>query len=147
MTENTQERELVQGKVAAILNARELVINRGEEAGVRTGMKFKVLADKPTEILDPDTGDVLDYIDREKVRVQAMDVKPKASICKTYRIRSKGYSILSSTGDMIRELNTPSTSPETLRIQDSSLPPPLDEADSYVKKGDRVLELRSDELE
>lgn len=47
--------DLLRGKVALILNEREIVINIGAEQGVKPGMKFKVLADTPTEILDPDT--------------------------------------------------------------------------------------------
>jgi hypothetical protein len=35
--------DLIEGKVARILNSRELVINRGTEAGVKLGMRFAVL--------------------------------------------------------------------------------------------------------
>jgi hypothetical protein len=67
----------VEGRVANVLNARELVINIGRDDGVRRGMKFKVLADTPTEITDPETERVIGVIDREKVRVQATEVTKK----------------------------------------------------------------------
>jgi hypothetical protein len=34
---------------------------------------------------------------------------------------------------------------ETLKAEDSSLPPPLSEEESYVKKGDRVIQLLNDD--
>ena len=64
-------------RVAAILNARELAINIGSDGGVVQGMKFAVLAESPTIVTDPMTGDELDQIDREKVRVEAIEVSPK----------------------------------------------------------------------
>jgi hypothetical protein len=38
------EDKKIRGKVAQILNEREVVINIGKDAGVKIGMKFKILA-------------------------------------------------------------------------------------------------------
>lgn len=80
------ERKIV-GRVASILNAKELVINVGANQGVSPGMKFAVMAESPVSVTDPETGEVLDMIDREKVRVEAVEVREKISICRTYRTR------------------------------------------------------------
>src|ERR1051325_2006161 len=80
--------EPITGRVAQILNARELVINIGADAGVTKGMKFAVMSKAATEIRDPDTGEVLDTIDREKVRVRAIEVRPRITICRTYLVRT-----------------------------------------------------------
>src|ERR1700728_922295 len=69
------------GRVAQILNERELVINIGSQAGVSNGMKFAILAEAPLKIIDPVTKELLDTIDRTKVCVKAHEVKPKVSIC------------------------------------------------------------------
>ncbi|MBE7553223.1 MAG: hypothetical protein HS126_19305 [Anaerolineales bacterium] len=133
----------IMGKVATILNERELAINIGSKDGVTEGMKFKVLADQPADILDPDTGANLGSVEREKVRVMATEVNEKFTVCRTYRkeyipggpLHGTFSSLLKSYGltDPPREII------ETLRADDKSLPPPLSEEESYVKKGDRVI--------
>ena len=51
MTNNIQKQsEPIKGKVSGVLNERELSINIGTKAGVRVGMKFRVLADKALEV-------------------------------------------------------------------------------------------------
>src|SRR5438034_4073982 len=52
-------KEPIRGKVARILNARELVINVGLAEGVAIGMYFDVLDPKGEDIKDPDSGEVL----------------------------------------------------------------------------------------
>jgi hypothetical protein len=134
----------IEGKVSTVLNERELVINVGINIGVKVGMKFKVLADKMFEVKDPDTGKLLGTIDREKVRVQASEVSEKFAICKTYRQIRKGGGGL-YIPNLSEMLALSRTEPETLRAEDSTLPPPLSEEESYVKKGDRVIEIVSTE--
>lgn len=129
---------LITGLVAGVLNERELAINVGENVGVRPGMVFKVLADRPVEIRDPSSNDLLGMVDREKVRVKASDVQATFSICRTFRTRFVGSAFASSIAEMMgpaREI------PETLRADDSELPRPLSEAESIVKKGDRVVQV------
>lgn len=134
------------GSVASVLNERELAINIGAEHGVHEGMKFKVLAEKPTEILDPTTGEVLGELDREKVRVRILEVKEKFSVCRTYRKRLiKGNPIYDMLAMSSFRIEAPREVVETLKAEDSSLPPPLSEEESYVKKGDRVIQLLNDD--
>jgi hypothetical protein len=72
----------IDGKVAAILNDRELVINKGKNSGVKAGMIFGILEER--EIEDPDTKEELGSVEIVKIRVKVVDVKPKMSICRTY---------------------------------------------------------------
>lgn len=136
--EHLERNEPLVGRVAMVLNERELAINIGASDGVEVGMKFKVLADEPTEILDPETDELLGSIDREKVRVQAREVQERFSICRTYIIRRVGGGPFYGLSGL---LAPPREIPETLKAEDSSLPPPLSEEESYVKKGDRVVPL------
>ena len=46
--------EPIRGKVARILNSREMVINVGSDSGVAVGMRFEVMDAKGEDILDPD---------------------------------------------------------------------------------------------
>lgn len=73
----------ITGKVAAILNERELIINRGAEAGVKEGMKFRIVEPQVT-IKDPDTGEALGTLAHEKIRVGIVEVQPKFSKARTY---------------------------------------------------------------
>ena len=141
MTNNIQKQsEPIKGKVSGVLNERELSINIGTKAGVRVGMKFRVLADKALEVHDPETDELLGTIDREKVQVQATEVFEKFSICKTFRKFNIGGAGMSSLSYM-SSLFTPRREVyETLKAEDSTLPPPLSEKESYVKKGDRVMQ-------
>jgi hypothetical protein len=135
--------EPLEGQVATILTERELVINIGASHGVEPEMKFKVLAEYPTEVFDPETNERLGTVDREKVRVQATEVRERMSICRTYRIRyippGRWYDF--SVLDTARLFAPPREIPETLKVDDSSKLPPLPEEQSYVKIGDRVIQL------
>jgi len=146
VSSNMPEQQRLMGRVAQILNARELVINIGSENGVKPKMKFAILAEKPLEVRDPDTGDVLDVIDREKVRVEASEVRPKITICRTYRVKRIGGGALHASSIpslvSVASLFEPAREiPETLEAKDSSLPPPLSPEDSYVKIKDRVIQV------
>ena len=79
------EKKTICGRVAQILNSRELVINLGTEQGVEFGMYFDVLDPKGQEIKDPVTKKVLGSIDRPKVRVKVTKVQAKICIASTYK--------------------------------------------------------------
>lgn len=130
------------GKVAGILNERELTINIGEKAGVKVGMAFKVLAEAPIEVRDPETNTLLGHIDREKVKVKASEVFEQFSICRTYEqyyVSGTGLAAFAGISSIYGE--PARNEVETLKAEDSSLPPPLSEEESYVKRGDRVISI------
>ncbi|MCE5197552.1 MAG: hypothetical protein ABFD54_04215 [Armatimonadota bacterium] len=137
------ETKRLKGRVAMITSSRELVINIGQEQGVKQGMKFAVLAERPLEVRDPDSNRILDLIDREKVRVEASEVRELVTVCRTYRIRTiPGGSLYNSgIGEL---LQAPREVKETLAIEAASMPPPLPEKESYVKVGDRVIQTIDD---
>lgn len=130
------------GKVAALVNTRELVINIGSSDGVEVGMIFSVLSGNPIKILDPDTSEEIGEIDREKVRVKAIEVKPKMSICKTYKTYTVGgFGMLAALEPTFGLGQARRTVVETLKMEDAKLPPPLTPEESYVKIGDRVSQV------
>ena len=133
---DTNKTNTIEGRVAQILNAKELVINVGAEHGVVNGQKFAILAESPIEVRDPVTNHLLDTIDREKVRVEASEVRPNITICRTFRVFGSVFSGLQASKLMIEAMKD--SRPETLRIEDDATPPPLSEEESYVKVNDRV---------
>ena len=77
----------INGKVAAILNERDLVINKGHNDGVSEGLSFMVT--QPNfSIKDPDSGVELGVLAREKIKVKVFEVHPKFSVAKTYETYS-----------------------------------------------------------
>ncbi len=131
--------EPIRGKVARVLNSREIVINVGSVNGVVVGMHFDVIDPRGEEIRDPDTNEVLGSIDRTKVRVRITKVKGKLSLAST---QGQRVNVGGSLGDFGRLLMPPRwiTQYETLRMKDKNWDD-LDEKDSYVKIGDPVIQV------
>ena len=140
----------IRGKVARVLNDREIALNVGTVNGVSTGMYFDVVDTQYENILDPDTKEVLGSFERPKVRVKVTYVQEKVAIATTFRYRSesmksvipKGFDNL---GPFARSL-MPSgmlTQYETLKKEGRLGPEPkeLDEEDSYVRTGDPVVQV------
>lgn len=143
---------VIRGRVARVLNSRELVLNIGRLGGVATGMVFSVLDPKGEDIEDPETGEVLGSLKREKVRVTVTEVQDRLSVAKTFRkkkIRSSeggiglaglyGFNELSS----LLQSTLPAYRVETLRADEYDTEE-LDESESYVKGGDPVVQVLKD---
>jgi hypothetical protein len=139
--EHSMNQSLIQGNVAEILNIREVALNIGKNHGVTIGMKFKIV-DKSHEIKDPNTGEIIGNIDREKIRVKVTEIQDKLSIARTYETFSEGfpsglYEYLTNTS-----IVSQSTKVRTLRATDQKAPyDPLEERSSFVKVGDAVIQI------
>lgn len=90
----------VRGKVAMILNDREVVINRGKEHGVELGTRYKVV--ETVEVEDPDTKKVIGTIEREKIRFEIAHLEPAMSIARTYETYTYGVHPVSQVNESIR---------------------------------------------
>jgi hypothetical protein len=134
----------IKGRVARILNSREIAINRGAEHGVETGMRFVVLSEMGEDIEDPDTGEVLGSIYRPKVEVEIISVTAKLSIGRTFRKhrRNLGGSGIGSLGKAFEPPKWVSVT-ETLKTQERSWQD-ISESESYVKTGDPVEQVIDD---
>src|SRR5579862_1071556 len=115
MTQTDDER--IRGKVAAILSARELILNVGAEDGVEVGMQFVILNSKGVNVTDPDTGHVLGTVEVPKTVVKVVRVDAEhLSVARTFRT-VKGtpgmFAVVSSIS------GTPDR-PETLEIRSGS---------------------------
>lgn len=135
--------EPIQGAVAKILTARELVINRGSAEGVRRGMRFEVLDTKAENIKDPDTGELLGSIDRPKVQVEVTKVAEHLAIAATFRKKelNVGGGMMALTA-LARQFEPPKYEAkyETLKTNEATWED-LDESKSFVKTGDPVREI------
>jgi len=138
------------GKVAGILDPRELAINMGANAGVEVDMIFRILGE--SHLNDPDSGEELGgrY---EKGSVKVAEVKEKFAIgrtLKTCEVNIGGFGagvsdLLQSTISASAMLFAPPqwvARVQTLKYDTSGfeLPGREDETSIYVKVGD-VVEL------
>lgn len=130
--------EPIQGKVAKILNSREVALNIGGDAGVKSGMIFEIRMPREDVVKDPDTGDVLGVVNLPKTSVKINRVAPKFSVAATYR--SKRVDL----GGVSR-LQPPEweTRYETLKKEGSfeTGAEPLEAWDSYVDVGDPAVQV------
>lgn len=142
----------IEGKVAGIINERDLIINKGSDVGVSEGMKFRVVEGQ-VPIKDPDSGEELGCLDREKIRVRVVEVQAKFCIAKTYEtyvvnIGGEGVSFGFTGLDSFRRLlpRQEVTRVRTLRAADTINlgPMPMDEVGSFVKVGDSVKQVVDD---
>ena len=137
----------IRGKVARILNSRELVITAGSEQGVAIGMLFDILDPKGQEITDPDTGEVLGSIERPKIRVQVIKVYDRLSVASTFRKTEVNVGGLGANLDIqsigIYKLFMPPryiTINETLKTNENTWED-VAESENYIAIGDPVSQV------
>ena len=143
--------EPIRGKVAKILNTREVALNVGTQQGVQLGMVFNILAPGSGEVRDPDTGEVLGSVDLAKAMVRVNAAHEKFAVAGTFRSKRVNVGGTASAGiDLynhnIRRLFEPpkwETRYETLKVKGGfeAVTEQLDEDDSYVSVGDPVLQV------
>jgi hypothetical protein len=140
------------GQVAEILDLYSLIINRGQEAGVKEGMIFAVIG-FGGDVIDPESGQSLGPKPIEKLRVKVREVYPKFSIAETYRIvspRGGPGSLLSDLSQFPSPLSV-SQAEQFLRAHEpqrehiAGEPEPRDPTPTYptahVEVGDTVRQL------
>ena len=136
----------IRGKIAKIINSRDLAINIGSEQGVEVNMLFDVLTPRGYDIADPDTGEILGSLDVPKTRVKIKRVYPKLSVASTYRSTrvNVGGSGLGFTYSSLFQPPKWVNQYETLKTNDTTWEG-LEEVDSYVATGDPVVQVLSED--
>lgn len=144
----TIQSEPIRGKVAKVLSDREIVMNIGNKHNVQRGMFFDIRAAGDSEIIDPDTGEVLGEIDRPlvKARVKVTSVEDKFAVATTYRterVNVGGSSVLHS---LRIALGPPQWTTRVERIRSHERAEGvLSESERYVTIGDSVVQVSDEE--
>lgn len=127
----------IEGQVASVLNDEQLVINRGAYHGVKEGMRFAVLAAESLIIKDPETGDTIDEVSREKVRVEVTEAREKSCICSTYETYwTPSLRNLGMSADLFAD-----SVEVQMTFKSNDFPEPLAEAEKRINIGDQVREI------
>jgi len=123
----------IEGEVVDIINEYTVVINVGEEGGVRKGMKF-VIYTEAEELLDS-KGNSLGKLEIPKAEIEITHVQPKISIGKSGEIYTR-------TIEPLEHIRYPFGKPETITVRKKL---PIEkgditkrEIDMNVRKGDKV---------
>lgn len=132
----------LRGKVAALLNKREIAINLGAITGAQVGMRFAVLNPRGADIKDPDSGEVLGSVELVKAVVKVVRVEPQLCVARTFRV-IQGQTSPLNIFQAVTE-GRPSRY-ETLTIADYRGFEDMTPEESRVKVGDPVVEARGDE--
>ena len=134
--------EPIRGKVARVLNTREIAINVGTSQGVTLGMRFDVMDTNEMDITDPDTGKVLGSLERPKVRVEIIHVQEDLSVARTPET-TVNLGGTGTFGPFAKSLMPPNwvTRYETLKKTGKNTKEELDEEDSRVKIGDPIVQV------
>ena len=142
----TTRTEPIRGKIARIINAREVILNVGQDQGVRVGMTFDILTPRGFNIKDPDTGKNLGSFQRAKNRIRIIQTQDKLSLASTYRSRSVADALAEAFfGTRASQTATRRKNQfETLRT-DRDTWEDLPDEDSYVSEGDPVVQVFSDD--
>ena len=136
--------EPIRGKIARVLNTREIALNVGTAQGVTRGMRFDVMDTNEMDITDPDTGKVLGSLERPKIRVEIIHVQEELSVAQTPETSVNVGGTRTYLGPFARSLMPPNwvTKYETLKKTAKNTKEELDEEDSRVKTGDPIVQVR-----
>ena len=133
-------KELIEGRVAKVLNRRELVINRGSENGVEEGMKFGVI-EESEEVLDPETNSSIGTIRRVKIRVKVAHVQPQLAVARTYET----YDVPEASQFLLpfapSRVQTVTKVKSLSSSQESLADAAFEEGRSFVGIGDKVVQI------
>ena len=133
--------ELIRGKVARVLNSREVALNVGASHGVVEGMQFDVLDPELQNIMDPDTDEVIGSVNRPKVRIRVSIIQDRFCVAHAFRrkrvnIGGRGFLLDKSMFEPPKWV----TRVESLKTSEKTWED-LSEEDSYVKTGDPVVQV------
>ncbi len=75
--------EPIRGKVAQILDSRQVVLNVGSTDNVTEGMTFKIVNPKGEQIRDPDTQQILGSVESPRAFVRIIQVQENLAVATT----------------------------------------------------------------
>ena len=75
--------EPIRGKVAQILDPRQVVLNVGSSDQVAVGMSFKIINPKGEQIRDPESNQILGSVESTRAFVRVIEVQDRLSVATT----------------------------------------------------------------
>ncbi|GEO77660.1 hypothetical protein LCR01_21030 [Companilactobacillus crustorum] len=136
-------------RIAKIIDTTSVVINAGEDDGIKKGDKFQIIGKKGVEVLDPETGDFLGTLDDLKATIIANTVYPHMTIAESEKHKIPGMgnpSTLASTAltqgmfnSIPKELLEPHYVHEDLNVDKTQITGSFKKSDKPIQVGDLVV--------
>lgn len=136
--------ETITGKVAKVLNDREIVLNKGRRNGIEEGVYVGIVDSREYGIKDPDSNDNLGDLVRFKVSLRVTQVSETLSIASTYKVSKVNVGGHFNFGSM-KAFQPPEWVERVERIsyeEDSALP--IDPQESRIQVSDEFWVVEKD---
>jgi hypothetical protein len=119
-------------------------MNVGRKDGIKERMRFKVLYNVPVK--DPDTGEELGEINREKIRVEVFQIEERFSLARTYEtyqvnVGGDGILFRSAFDDSIKKMLEPQKIVTRVKTFDDASEFEAMDSKLPIKVGDRVVQV------
>ncbi|MDV9115436.1 hypothetical protein [Lactiplantibacillus plantarum] len=136
-------------KVAKIIDDTSLVINAGENQGVKKNDRFQIIGKFGTEpVIDPDTKESLGTLDDIKATVIAYEIFPNMTVCKSKyieddinisKVRNIQANSIANITEMINQVRDGSIKyghHESLNVDETQVTGGFKKSDTPIKVGD-----------
>lgn len=129
-------------KIVKILDEYTVIVNAGESAGIKTGDEFQILDEKGSDVLDPDTGEVLGSLDLIKATVLVTEVQERMSFCSSPTYTTMQPDFFNTFQKISTALPT-ATKQDKLNVDLKEITGGLRKSNEKVRVGDSVRLIKS----
>lgn len=123
-------------KIVKIIDEYTVVINAGSNSNVQVGDEFQILDKQSSEVIDPDTDEVIGYLDLIKATVKVSEVQEKMCICTSKYYAKAHETLLTNIGSIKSNLSF--AEQERLNIDYKQATGGLRRSDEPIRIGDTV---------
>ena len=137
---STNQSSVIEGNVAEIVSKTQLIITPGQDAGIKAGDKFQIVAEEKEQVRDPHADRVLEEIPVIKATVVVKTVHEKCCLVENAATRDEERPIGSRYDILLGRANIPTqtvTLIEDLRVDDRT----IRQVDRTIKVGDRCVKI------
>ncbi|MGX8791691.1 hypothetical protein ACW0TQ_07920 [Oceanobacillus sp. M60] len=117
-------------QIVKIIDDYHVVINAGSNIGIEPGVKFKILDKEKAPVHDPESGELLGFLDAAKDYIKAKEVQEKMTICESLRTVDIDFAFFPSA--------MPSVGKKRLNVDTFEITGGEDTTDALIKVGDEV---------
>lgn len=124
-------------KIVKIIDETTFVLNAGKNDGINKGTKFKIIDSEPEQITDPDTKQIIGYLDNSKGIIEADVVQEKMTIARTRLHKKLNKSPIYDAMSAFQSYET--SYREELNVDETQITGGYNKSNNPVSIGDKVI--------
>lgn len=128
-------------KIVKILDEYTIIINAGTNDGVKLNDMFNIMDKKGDEIIDPETNEVIGYLNAIKDTVKVTEVQEKMCVCSSLNISQLHRNLTVTANALNNFINM--NEKKRLNINYDDVNKDRKESDEPIKVGDEVKLIKS----